>query len=103
MPVIGYLDSASPDLLASLVLRAFREGLGQTGYVEGRNMAIEYRWAEGHYDRIPPLIADLVRRQVTVLSRPGALLPPSGQDGDHHSDRVRDGNRPGRGWTSLPA
>jgi putative ABC transport system substrate-binding protein len=70
LPVIGYLGGASPNLFASR-LRAFRQGLSETGYVEGRNVAIEYRWAEGHYDRIPELIADLVRRQVAVIATPG--------------------------------
>jgi len=71
MPVIGYLGSASPNLFASR-LRAFRQGLSENGYVEGRNVAIEYRWAEGHYDRIPALVADLVRRQVNVIAAPGS-------------------------------
>src|SRR5712691_7251757 len=69
--VIGYLGMASPDLLASR-LRAFRQGLGESGYSEGRNVAIEYRWADGQYDRIPGLIADLLRRQVTVIAAPGS-------------------------------
>jgi putative tryptophan/tyrosine transport system substrate-binding protein len=71
MPVIGYLGSASPDLFASR-LRAFRQGLSENGYFEGRNVAIEYRWAEDHYDQIPASIADLVRRQVTVIAAPGS-------------------------------
>src|SRR5215472_9117567 len=71
LPVIGYFGIASPDLFASR-LRAFRQGLSENGYVEGRNVAIEYRWAEGHYDRIPALIEDLVRRQVTVIAAPGS-------------------------------
>jgi len=71
MPVIGYFGIASPDLFASR-LRAFHQGLSESGYVEGRNVTIEYRWAEGHYDRIPALIEDLVRRQVTVIAAPGS-------------------------------
>jgi putative ABC transport system substrate-binding protein len=70
-PVIGYLGGASPELFASR-LRAFHQGLSENGYVEGRNLTIEYRWAEGHYDRIPALIADLVRRQVAVIAAPGS-------------------------------
>jgi putative ABC transport system substrate-binding protein len=71
MPVIGYLGSESPDLFAD-ILRAFRQGLNETGFVEGRNVAIEFRWAEGHNDRLPALAADLVRRQVTVIAAPGS-------------------------------
>src|SRR5215472_13436622 len=66
MPVIGYLGSESPDVFAGR-LRAFRQGLSETGYVEGKNVAIEYRWAENQYDRFPALLADLVRRNVTVI------------------------------------
>jgi putative ABC transport system substrate-binding protein len=67
MPVIGYLSSASSDLFADRV-RAFRRGLNETGFVEGRNVAMEYRWAEGQNDRLPALATDLVRHQVTVIA-----------------------------------
>jgi len=70
MPVIGYVGSASPDVFASR-LRAFRQGLGEAGYVEGRNVAIEYRWAEGQYDRFPAFATDLVRLKVAVIAAPG--------------------------------
>jgi putative ABC transport system substrate-binding protein len=69
MPVVGFLGGESPGPFASR-LRAFHQGLSETGYAEGRNVAIEYRWAEGQYDRFPSLAADLVRRQVTVIATP---------------------------------
>jgi putative ABC transport system substrate-binding protein len=71
IPVIGLLGSESPDVWATR-LRAFRQGLKETGYVEGQNAAIEYRWAESHNDRLPALAADLVRHPVTVIVAPGS-------------------------------
>ena len=70
LPVIGLLDPTSPDTYADL-LRAFRVGLKDTGYIEGENVAISYRWAENQIDRLPDLAADLVRRKVAVIVTAG--------------------------------
>jgi putative ABC transport system substrate-binding protein len=75
MPRIGFINAASAQHWAA-PLSAFRKGLSETGYVEGHNVAIEYRWAEGQYDRLPSFVADLVQRKVNVLaatSTPAAL------------------------------
>ena len=69
-PIVGFLHYGSPDELADLAM-AVRQGLKEAGYVEGQNLAIEYRWAKGHYDRLPALAADLVRRKVTVITAGG--------------------------------
>src|SRR5258708_30229572 len=66
MPVIGFLNGASPGPYESYVV-AFRQGLNELGFVEGRNLAIDYRWAEGQFDRLPALAADLVRRRIIVI------------------------------------
>jgi putative tryptophan/tyrosine transport system substrate-binding protein len=72
MPVVGYLGLETPERYASR-LRAFREGLGSTGFEEGRNVTIEFRWAGGHNDLLPTLVADLVGRQVSVIAAPGGV------------------------------
>jgi putative ABC transport system substrate-binding protein len=74
MPVIGFLSSVSPGPNEP-ALAAFRQGLGETGYVEGQNLAIEYRWAESHYDRLPALAADLAARKVDVIAVSGGDAP----------------------------
>jgi putative ABC transport system substrate-binding protein len=71
MPVIGFLGGDSPDLWANYV-RAFQQGLRETGYVEGQNVATEHRWAQGRTDRVPALAAELARREVTVIAAIGS-------------------------------
>ncbi len=71
MPTVGYLGSGSSEFSAKAV-RAFREGLSEIGYIEGRNVTIEYRWADGQNDRLPALAADLVRHQASVIAAPGS-------------------------------
>src|SRR5262245_1269669 len=114
MPVIGFLHQGSPDASVSQ-LEAFRYGLKEGGFVEGQNVAIEYRWAEGQYDRLPDLTRDLVRPQVAVIvavgtSAPGltaksatSVIPVVFQTG---GDPVQDGlvsrmNRPGGNVTGV--
>src|SRR5262249_12091167 len=73
VPVIGFLHSSTRERFAPL-LAAFHQGLGELGYIEGRNVAIEYRWAEGRFEQLPALSADLVRRNVTLLVATGGTV-----------------------------
>jgi hypothetical protein len=101
-PEIGFLCSVSPGAYAPFVA-AFRQGLSEGGYVDGQNVAIEYRWAEGHYDRLPELAADLVRRRVALIwqrvarrlhSRPRRRRPKSRLFSKPAAIRSRQGSSP---------
>jgi ABC-type uncharacterized transport system substrate-binding protein len=75
VPVIGYLSPISPIGIGQTALTGLRQGLRDTGFVEGQNVIVEYRWAEGQLDRLPALAADLVRRQVSVIATTNGLAP----------------------------
>ena len=74
MPVIGFLSSLSPDGQASIA-RGYVQGLGETGFFEGRDVTIEYRWASGHYDQLPAMVADLIARRVSVIAAVAGSAP----------------------------
>ena len=74
MPVIGFIYGGSVDDTSASYVAAFRKGLNETSYVEGENVTVEYHWLDGHYDRLPALMADLVQRQVAVIATPGTTV-----------------------------
>ena len=80
VPVIGFLDAASAAGRTEF-MAGFRQGLAEAGYVEGHNVGIEYRWAEGDYDRLPALATDLVRRRVNVIVTPGTTAAALAESG----------------------
>jgi putative ABC transport system substrate-binding protein len=113
MPVVGFMSARSPGESASL-MAAFHKGFNETGYVEGRNVAIEYRWAEGKYDVLPIMVTDLIRRQVTVIVAIGDPSPQIAKAATQtipivfaaNGDPVRDNlvaslNRPGGNATGV--
>jgi putative ABC transport system substrate-binding protein len=81
VPVVGFLGIGSPGPVRVPYLAAFRQGLTETGYIEGQNLAVEYRWAEGNSDRLPALAADLVDRKVNVIVTQGGTLPAQAAKG----------------------
>ena len=101
MPVVGFLNADSPQ---GYGLSAFLKGLGENGYVDGRNVAIEYRWAENRLDRLPAMAADLVHRKVTVIAATSTPAALAAKANDHkYSDRLRNGRRPGPTRACRPA
>jgi hypothetical protein len=95
MPVIGYLNEGAPEP-GAYFLAEFRKGLGDAGYFEGRNVAIEYRWAYNQDERLPELATDLIRRGVSVIVTPAPEQRRAQPDCDHNnSDRSRHRRRPG--------
>src|SRR6516225_5536760 len=101
IPVIGFLNPTWLDAWMDRLLRGFRQGLKETGFVEGENVAIEYRWADNQIDRLPALAGELVRRQVAVIVATGGIPSPlaakAGNDDDPH--RLQRRRRPGQAWS----
>jgi len=91
MPVIGVLNTGSPGPSPAPFMAAFRQGVSEAGYVEGQNLAIEYCWAEGHYDRLPALAADLVGRKVDVIVSTGGALGHSRRKAQPRRSRSHSG------------
>jgi putative ABC transport system substrate-binding protein len=90
LPVIGFLSGRSPTESAA-VEAAFRAGLGEAGYIEGRNLHIAFRWAEGQYDRLPELAENLIAQQVAVIAAVAGGVFAAKARYNEHPDRVRDG------------
>ena len=92
IPVVGFLSGASPGAFpGTAYLAAFRQGLKESGFVEGQNVAVEYHWAEEQYDRLPALASGLVRRQVAVIAAAGNCCVAGSQGGNHDdSDHLYD-------------
>ena len=80
MPLVGFINGGSPDAAATSFGAAFRKGLAETGYVEGQNVTVEYHWLDGRYERLPSLMAELVRRRGRV-SLPHLVATPAGTGG----------------------
>jgi hypothetical protein len=113
MPVVGFMHIQSPKTAPYVV--PFQQGLKEAGFVEGQNVAVEYRWAEGHYDRLPDLVAEFVRRQVAVIAATGGEPSPQVAKAatqtipivfTSNGDPVREGlvaslNRPGSNVTGV--
>src|SRR5262249_8556281 len=98
MPTIGYLSTRSPGE-AKYVTDAFTQGLNEIGYVEGRNLAMEFRWAELQYDRLPALASELVRRPVAVIAAVGGIHSGLAAKAATYSDRFCQRWRPGHVWS----
>src|SRR5262245_2397562 len=104
MPVIGFLSPASPDANVVDRLRGFRQGLKDTGYVDGENVTIMYRWAEGQFDRLPALAAELLRRPMALLVATGgdqSVKLPRQQQRRHRLSSSTAPIRSGMGWSRV--
>jgi putative ABC transport system substrate-binding protein len=100
LPVVAFLHGGAPETSAHYAA-SFRKGLSETGYFEGQNVTVEYHWLEGHYDRLPALLDDLVRRRVAVIATPGSLpaaLAAQNCDGNN-PNRLWRRRRPGQDWS----